>query len=75
MSQRTWQTYPSSEMNDLVMLLVKHTVEGSRQILIDGGFGSPVAVDEMLREVILKLEEPDIKVTILAHSCFGRRHM
>ena len=72
MSQRTWQTFRTG-LNDRVTLFWKYTVKASRRILVEGGFGGPEAVDELLKDVLLKLEEPDLKATICAHSCLARK--
>jgi hypothetical protein len=72
MSQRTWQTFATG-LNDRVTLFLKYTVKASRPILIEGGFGGPEAVDELLKDVLLKVEEPGFKATINAHSCWARK--
>jgi hypothetical protein len=73
MSQRNWQTLPRNDFSDHVRQFWKLTVTASHRILVDGGFGTPEAVDELLRKVMLKLDEQDFKGYILAHSCLVRR--
>jgi hypothetical protein len=74
MSGHTWQTFAyGTKSNGRVLLLWKSTVNASRQILVEGGFGSTEAVDKLIEEVLLKLDEPDLRALIPAHSCFLRK--